>query len=304
MNMKKIIIVAAACTVALFGTFAICTYAVGVKDDSAKNSTPQGRTSEESGYVKSILDERIKTTYVLLNDGGLADKNNSGKRIAGIISSFDGLYPYKSEASAITALLPLASSWRATVELAGIVDDTTIYTVQRRYDEKIGDYYVYDFYVPDENKDVEPFKGDNDILLAIREAETDYDAVAWDWSLCGLELRVSKRLSEKDFDSISKGSTIEEVTAIDPATAVLLPDDNCKNYLKSKGQKGVLKFDTYHYTNEGIMRITFAREAIGDEFLVSEIELNKTFEFSFDGSPAAEGKRTAKLKINPEHLPE
>ena len=211
-------------------------------------------------------------------------------------------------------------------DLAGIVNEKNIYTIMRLYDEKIGDFFVYNFYAPDystqlcndeemgayytyEQVNTEPFKNADDILAAAEEARADIenareksipadtDLAAWDWVLSGLEIRVAKHLSAKDFESISIGSTIDDVISIDPITAMSQPNENSLTY-------DPLKFDTFHYTDDGILKISFARKTVGEEFLVSEIELNKTFEVSYNGGSPVDGQPTVKLKINPEHLPD
>lgn len=256
---------------------------------------------EEDKHVKSILDEEIKNTLVSNGNSLCAEDNSEVVELN--LATFDGIYfPYCSGISCFP--FSLAQRNPRAFDLAGIVNETTIYTIQRRNDENIGDYFVYNFYAADEN--VVPFKDGDDISLAVykvnekakqQDPVDTVDEPTWNWYLAGLEIRVSKRLSAKDFDGISIGSTIEEVTSVDPVTAMSLPNENSLTY-------NPLEFDTFHYTDDGILRITFAREAVEEEFLVSEIELNKTFEVGFDGSPAVDEKPTVKLKINPEHLPD
>ena len=46
------------------------------------------------------------------------------------------------------------------------------------------------------------------------------------------------------------------------------------------------------------------KDNYSEEFLVNEIELNETFEVSYNGDSAVNEHPTVKLKINPEHLPD
>lgn len=113
----------------------------------------------------------------------------------------------------------------------------------------------------------------------------------------GRLLRISKHLSQSDFSNITIGSSISDVEAVDPITILSVPSDGAVKYS--------LSFDTFHYTDDGILRITFARETVDDEYRVSEIELNSSFEVDRDdGYSHLEGQEPlVKLKINPEHLP-
>ncbi len=174
----------------------------------------------------------------------------------------------------------------------------------------VGCVNVYDFYTSCQGENAKPFKKDEDILLAVKSANEESqlqtplntdNLEAWNWGVAGLEIRVSKRLSSKDFEGISIGSTIEEVTSVDPITAISQPGKN--DWWKDESYT-LLKFDTFHYTDDGILKVSFERKAIGEEFLVSDIELNKTFEVSYDGSSPVDGQPTVKLNINPEHLPD
>lgn len=266
----------------------------------------------EEEQVKSVLNEKIQTTCILGNGivraEGKLEYTPDGyvKPIDRILTTPAGIYlPYALPINYFP--FHLAQHNSRAFDLAGIVSETTIYTIQRRSDENMGDYFVYDFYVAYNGS--KPFKDGNDILFAVNEAQEKVtlpppsnteDLAAWDWYLAGLEIRVAKRLSAKDFEGISKGATIEDVISVDPTTAISLPNEEGWN----KWVYDPLKFDTFHYTDNGILRITFSRESTDDDFLVGEIEMNETFEVSCDGGSATNGQPTVKLKINPEHLPD
>lgn len=287
------------------------------EQQSTPSSTFVSETSDNSDAVypgvvedmhTSVLDEKIKTTLTLKENVLHADDDSEAVGIS--LALFDGVYiPNRFGVGFFPGSLVQRDP--CTCELAGIVDNTTIYTVYRVNDEKIGDYYVYNFYSSYGAVNAKPFEKADDISLAVKEADIagknlqeksipiDYNNLrAWGWDVAGLEIRVAKHLSAKDFDGITIGSTIEEVTSVDPITAISLPSEDIGL------EDANLKLDTFHYTDDGILRISFAREAVEEEFLVSEIELNKTFEVGLNGSFAVEGEPTVKLKINPEHLPD
>lgn len=292
-------------TSAVMSIVLLCTGCKSIDSGFSLAAMQANLNIEEDKHVKSILDEEIKNTLVS-NGNSLCAENNS-EVVELNLATFDGIYfPYCSGISCFP--LSLAQRNPRAFDLAGIVNETTIYAIQRRSDENIGDYFVYNFYSAD-NPTI-PFKDKDDIFLAINEAHDKAklsgpsyteDTAAWDWYLSGLEIRIAKHLSVKDFDSISKGSTIEEVTSVDPITAISQPGKN--DWWKDESYT-LLNFNTFHYTDDGILRISFERKTIGEEFLVSEIELNKTFEVGYNGDSAVDGQPTVKLNINPEHLPD
>lgn len=181
------------------------------------------------------------------------------------------------------------------------VGQDALYTVFKLNDEYIGDYYAYVFCHS------EPRENDEDRF----------------WWAAGLLIRISKHLSQNDFSCITIGSSISDVEAVDPATFLSIPlyyynvshdeifDELIGREIKVWGRDFSLLFDTFHYTDDGILRITFSRETIYDEFKVSEIELNSTFEVDpYDGIDSNEGTidyegkyPPIELKINPEHIP-
>lgn len=302
--MKKTLLIAALAAVAALS---------GCSGHAANESEIQ---VGEENKVKSVLTEKITTTFISGGNSWYDEKNP--ENVLQVLSSFEGFYLPKYGISCFP--FSLAQRNPRSFDLAGIVNEKNIYTITRLYDEKIGEFFVYNFYAPnyntqlcvdDENgnyyvyeePNIKPFEKADDILSAVQEARADMissqeksvpvntELAAWDWVLAGLEIRAAKHLSAKDFEGISIGSTIEDVASVDPITAMSQPDDNS------------LKFDTFHYTDDGILRISFARKTVSEEFLVSEIELNKTFEVGYNGSPAVSGEPTVTLKINPEHLP-
>ncbi len=123
------------------------------------------------------------------------------------------------------------------------------YYVLRSNNVKIGDYFVYVFY---RNK-----------------VSKNY------WYRCGRAVRVAKRLTAKDFENITIGSTIADVTAVDPITPVMIPQD----FLVSDGTPiTYLEFETFHYTVDGLYYIKFERESPKDEYLITQIEFDPSFE--------------------------
>lgn len=295
-------------------TLSVVTLTTGIVYSSASSSSGYSSLNEyelhneRTNDVQSILNDKITAT-LFSNEQGLLCAEDNSEVVEMDLATPQGFYlPYVSEISFYPATL--AQRNPSSFELAGIVDETTIYTIYRRNDESIGDYYVYDFYTSCQGENAKPFKKDEDILLAVKSANEESqlqtplntdNLEAWNWGVAGLEIRVSKRLSSKDFEGISIGSTIEEVTSVDPITAISQPGKN--DWWKDESYT-LLKFDTFHYTDDGILKVSFEHKAIGEEFLVSDIELNKTFEVSYDGSSPVDGQPTVKLNINPEHLPD
>lgn len=315
MRLKRII-------VSVLSVVLLCTGCKSIESEFPAVSMQANPNTEVDKHMNSVLDEKIKTTFI--SDGNYWHaEDDSENKLRGLATE-SGIYLGYCGVSCFP--ICLAQRDPRSFDLAGIVNEKNIYTIMRLYDEKIGEFFVYNFYAPDystqlcndeemgayytyEQVNTEPFKNADDILAAVEEARADIenareksipadtDLAAWDWVLSGLEIRVAKHLSAKDFESISIGSTIDDVISIDPITAMSQPNENSLTY-------DPLKFDTFHYTDDGILKISFARKTVGEEFLVSEIELNKTFEVSYNGGSPVDGQPTVKLKINPEHLPD
>jgi len=93
------------------------------------------------------------------------------------------------------------------------------------------------------------------------------------WWITGRVFYVQQMLASSDFQSISPGSSFEDVAAIDPGALI---------------QKGAPRksFSTYHYLQDGILHITYARTDETQPFTVSETELVEDFAMpGFDGDP-------------------
>lgn len=215
---------------------------------------------ESSNHVKSVLNESITKTYEQLNS----------------FFRYDGRYNFTAGIFCIT-LKELESYYPILVELTCLTE-TDGYAVLRMHDDSIGDYYLY---------------------LFCRISANDNTSWHNNWFFAGRAMKISNRLSVKDFDGIRIGSTIEDVAKVDPVTSVSLPEYDFN------GTNPILSIDTFHYTEEdGILRITFKRKTVEDEFLVSGIDLDPTYEVDwYDGSDI-ESHGTVKQKIKPEHLPD
>lgn len=304
----------------------LCTGCKSIESEFSTAAMQAHLDIEVDKHMNSVLNERIKTTFI--SDGNSWHAEDDSENKLWWLATESGTYLGYCGISCFP--ICLAQRDPRSFDLAGIVNEKTIYTITRLNDKNIGEFYVYNFYAPNceyqlrndeengdycicEQQNVKPFKNGDDVLLAAEKARADIenareksipadtDIAAWDWVLAGLEIRVAKHLSAKDFQGISIGSTIEEVTSVDPITAISQPGKN--DWWKDESYT-LLKFDTFHYTDDGILKVSFERKAIGEEFLVSDIELNKTFEVSYDGSSPVDGQPTVKLNINPEHLPD
>ncbi len=215
--------------------------------------------------IKSVLDECINETYS--EDNSLYWKN----------FSYDGRYNF--EAGTFDNMLADLSLQKIKIELTCLTETDGGYAVLRMHDDKIGDYYVYFFCR----------------FRSINQDRADYD----NWEFAGRAMRVSKRISAKDFDGIKKGATLKDVSKVDPVTLVSLPEED---YL---GTDQILSIDTFHYTeNDGILRITFKRKSVNDEFLVSELDIDPTYEVKWVYGTDIQCDETIKQKIKPEHLPD
>lgn len=252
------------------------------------SEVPKATTAKQVSEVaeldkstNSVLKKQITKTVDYLRTGAMYDS----RYLWSISSRLNDL-------SAIKSAYP--------VELTERVDDNTMYAVFRRHDKNIGDYYSYVFFrheKPLSAEEKSAMEEEGVTFLPMTEEEAA-DVL---WQIAGREVRISKRLSVKDFTGISVGATIKNVTAVDPITAVSIPPED---YI---GSNPVLSFNTFHYTDEGILRISFERKTVHDEFLVSETELNSSFEVHpFDDWSGIIGKDLPNivLKINPEHLPD
>lgn len=203
-------------------------------------------------------------------------------------SPFDGRYVWPS------SFLNVGLSYLEDgypIELTGAVDNKTKYVVYRMNDEKIGNYYIYFFYQSYESEST----------TNSEESIFENSKYKLYWRLVGRAVRVIKRLTVNDFKDIVIGSTIEDVAEVDPLTAITVPNPD---YYYGYFNNPELCFDTFHYTDDGILRITFSRETVDDEYTVSEIELNSSFEVdALDEYHTTQINSPVKLKINPEHLP-
>lgn len=161
-----------------------------------------------------------------------------------------------------------------------------MYVVFRMHDDTIGDYYEYVFF-----SDVHNY-GPNGSY----ENEDEY------WHMAGRVIRIAKRLSADDFKNIKVGSSFAEVAEIDPVCKPADPYDNDKCFVIPND----FEFDTLHYTDEGLIHISYSRKTVDDEFTVGKIELDPAFTVNvFDGDKVLEAEydNNIKLKINTEHLP-
>ena len=110
------------------------------------------------------------------------------------------------------------------------------------------------------------------------------------WWLSGRVLFACKTLSYEDFKTIQVGSTMSEVAEIDPMAEVYRPNE-VEPYIKDSYDEEageyvehvvtpdpVLSCEAYHYLTDGILCITYSRDGAGQEFTVSEIKYNDSYE--------------------------
>lgn len=240
--------------------------------------------NQSAGDSNSVLDS-IKNTYTETGE-------NWDNRIDLERSLFDGRYVWPS--SFLNSNFSYLED-KYSIELTGTVDNETKYVVFHMNDEKIGDYYAYFFYRYNGQPEPTIYYSKDGSVSRVEENQPY-------WYLVGREVRVIKHLTVNDFEDIVVGSTIEDVAKVDPLTAITIPNPD---YYYGYFNHPELCFDTFHYTDDGILRITFARETINDEYTVSEIELNSSFEVVCeDRYRGLDGQEPlVKLQIKFEHLP-
>jgi hypothetical protein len=160
------------------------------------------------------------------------------------------------------------------IEYLQYVDENTLYVVYKLTDDTIGAYYAYCFF-----SKIDPINED-----APEGTEL--------WWFSGRVLFVSKRLSQQDFDTIYTGQSLAQVEEINHLTSLYRPQDvgvvTGERWNEDIGDyetyeytpEPLLSFKTYHYLDEGLLCIAFIRASVDDEWIVSDIGLNNTFEVS------------------------
>lgn len=110
------------------------------------------------------------------------------------------------------------------------------------------------------------------------------------WWLTGRVLFSEKELSLEDFATISVGSSVEDVTKIDPMTSDFLPEDTgpitvqdfdfeLNDYVERiYTPEPVLEYKDYHLLTDGILCITYSRSSANDDFVVAFMGINPYFE--------------------------
>ena len=171
---------------------------------------------------------------------------------------YEGVYAWQAGMFNFSTLAALSS---IDVEVTRQIDEHNLYVVLRWTDDVAGDYYGYFFF-----RYLTPEEVPDSVLFDIMIPREEYR-----WTVVGRSIRVAKRLHASDFDGIAVGASIADVAAVDPITTVCIPDESAIAFLN------LTSFDTFHYTEEGILRITFSHENEDEDFTVSEIELNPTF---------------------------
>lgn len=151
------------------------------------------------------------------------------------------------------------------------IDDDLLYAVYRLEDEgkTFNAYLFFEKVEPVE----EASRGDSEV-----------------WWLTGRVLFSEKSLSTDDFATISVGSTMRDVSDIDPLTLEFAPEDtgpitvqeydfDLDDYVeRTYVPDPVLDYKDYHLLTDGIMCITYTRPDAESEFVVSSIGVNSTFE--------------------------
>lgn len=175
------------------------------------------------------------------------------------------------------------------------VNDRLIYVVYKAKDADTPEYYIYLFF---------------EKLSPVGEAAKEAPENAEKWFLLDRVFYVSKTLEMKDFGQIKTGSSVLDVQRIDPLSSIYVPQDvgevsqevydfELEEYVtQTYTPAPVLSYQTYHYTTDGIVCITFEREDVSNEYVVKNVGYNETFEM-----PSNTRKGTVSLTIDAMDLP-
>lgn len=164
----------------------LCTGCKSIESEFSTAAMQAHLDIEVDKHMNSVLNERIKTTFI--SDGNSWHAEDDSENKLWWLATESGTYLGYCGISCFPICLAQRDS--RSFELAGIVNEKTIYTITRLNDKNIGEFFVYNFYAPsyniqlcnDEEKGdyytyeqlkVKPFKEADDILIAAKEAETN-----------------------------------------------------------------------------------------------------------------------------------
>jgi hypothetical protein len=282
MNRKIIIIVALCLVFTIGGMVAYATY---------RSSLSDAIVAIDDGFVigNSLSDKLRQLEEVSAISNIVTNYTYQDFRLLGVANDGE-INRYVSSAP---RSLVAVNAWYP-VEHLHYVDENTLYIVYRLTDDTIGEYYAYCFFSK---------------LDPIYESAPEGTELWW---ISGRVIFVSRRLSQQDFADIGTGTSLEQVEAVNPLTKLCHPQDivgirTAERWNEDIGEyetyeyepEPLLSFKTYHYLEEGLLCIVFSRESVDDEWTVSEMGLNESFEVPAGFSNGG----TVKLEIYSEDLP-
>lgn len=164
------------------------------------------------------------------------------------------------------------------VECVRQVSDTLIYVVYRLEDsgQEVNAYFFFEKLDPNQTA-----------------ADEDMEV----WWLTGRVLFSCTELSYDDFSSIHIGSPVSAVVKIDPMTKITIPEERgpvtvqnfdfeINDYVEETVMpEPVLEYKEYHLLTDGILCIMYSRDSADQEFVVSSMGFNESFEIASNYAP-------------------
>lgn len=158
------------------------------------------------------------------------------------------------------------------------VNDSLIYSVYRLADsgQEINAYFFFEKIDPSQTA-----------------ADPDMEV----WWLTGRVLFSCAELSYDDFSSVHIGSPVSAVAMIDPMTKITMPEERgpvtvqnfdfeINDYVEETVMpEPVLEYTEYHLLTDGILCIMYSRDSADQEFVVSSMGFNESFEVASNYAP-------------------
>ena len=125
----------------------LCTGCKSIESEFSVAAMQANLNIEVDKHMNSVLDEKIKTTFI--PNGRFWYAEDDPEIILRSLATKSGIYLGYLGVSSYPHCL--AQRDPNSFDLAGIVNEKTIYTITRLNDKNIGEFYVYNFYAPDYN---------------------------------------------------------------------------------------------------------------------------------------------------------
>jgi len=233
-------------------------------DDNPYDALPAGSLAELTEFysIEKAASKMVQTTY----------EKDEFLSILGISETgeiFDLSFPPRSLVG-INSYYP--------IECIRRVNDTLIYVVYRLEDngQEINAYFFFE---------------------KLESSQTAADADMEVWWLTGRVLFSCVGLSYGDFSFIHIGSPVSAVAMIDPMTKITIPEERgpvtvqnfdfeINDYIEETVMpEPVLEYKEYHLLTDGILCIMYSRDSADQEFVVSSMGFNESFEIASKYAP-------------------